>query len=62
MKNYGTLIKSGAKMGEIYEDLQEYLQTHPKNSDVLRTLGDAYMKDGDLDRALEIYNEAMHTL
>jgi hypothetical protein len=62
MKNYGTLIKSGAKMGEIYEDLQQYLTTHPKDSDVLRTLGDAYMKDGDLDRALEIYNEAMNTL
>ena len=62
MKNYGTLIKSGAKMGEIYEDLQQYLTTHPKDSDLLRTLGDAYMKDGDLDRALEIYNEAMNTL
>ena len=62
MKNYGTLIKSGAKMEEIYQDLQTYLETHPKDSEVLRTLGDAYMKDGDLERALEIYNEAMSIL
>ena len=62
MKNYGLMIKSGAKMDEIHHDLQEYLETHPKDSDVLRTLGDAYMKDGALERALEIYNEAMSTL
>ncbi len=62
MKNYGVLIKSGAKMEEIYQDLQAYLETNPKDSDVLRTLGDAYMKDGVLERALEIYNEAMSIL
>ncbi|TFG70589.1 MAG: hypothetical protein E4H27_05815 [Anaerolineales bacterium] len=62
MKNYSVLIKSGAKMEEIYQDLQAYLEIHPKDSDVLRTLGDAYMKDGVLERALEIYNEAMSIL
>ncbi|MDF1514662.1 MAG: hypothetical protein P1S60_12715, partial [Anaerolineae bacterium] len=59
MKNYGALIRSGAKMEEVYDDLQLYLETHPKDSEVLKTLGDAYMKDGHLERALEIYNEAM---
>ena len=62
MKNYGALIKSGAKMAEVYDDLQSYLETAPKDSEILKTLGDAYMKDGHLERALEIYNEAMTAL
>ncbi len=62
MDHYGRLIKSGAKSDDVTQDLERYAEERPDGPGVLRTLGDAYMKYGALDKALEIYNRAMHQL
>ena len=62
MQNYGRLIKSGARSDEVMADLEQYVESGPSNASVMRTFGDAYMKFGDLDKALEIYNRAMDLL
>jgi tetratricopeptide (TPR) repeat protein len=62
MQNYARLIKSGAKMDEVMEDLERYLQEKPEESTILRALGDAHMKFGELEKALEFYNRAMALL
>ena len=62
MQTYGRLIKSGARSDEVMADLEQYVESGPANASVMRTFGDAYMKCGDLDKALEIYNRAMELL
>jgi len=62
MQNYGRLIKSGARSDEVMADLEQYVESGPPNASVMRTFGDAYMKFGDLDKALEIYNRAVDLL
>ncbi len=62
MQNYARLIRSGAKMDEVIGDLERCAQERPGESSVLRTLGDAFMKFGELDKALELYNRAMNSL
>ncbi len=62
MQHYARLIKSSAKTDEMMADLEQYTEEKPNEPSVLRTLGDAYMKFGELDRALEIYNHAMDLL
>ena len=62
MDQYGRLIKSGAKSADVTQDLESYAEQKPDGPGVLRTLGDAYMKYGALEKALEIYNRAMHQL
>ncbi len=62
LTHYGKLIRAGKKMKEVMADLQKYVAATPNDPVLLRTLGDAYMKDGLLDKALEIYNQAMDLL
>ncbi|MCJ7549460.1 MAG: hypothetical protein MUQ30_07245, partial [Anaerolineae bacterium] len=62
MQAYGRLIKSGARSDEVMADLEQYVESGPSNASVMRTFGDAYMKFGDLDKALEIYNRAVDLL
>ena len=62
MQNYGRLIKSGARSDEVMADLEQYVESGPASASVTRTFGDAYMKSGDLNKALEIYNRAMDLL
>ncbi len=62
MQHYARLIKSSAKTDDVMADLQRYADERPNVPAVLRTLGDAYMKFGELDKALEIFNRAMDQL
>ncbi len=62
LQHYSRLIKSNAKTEEVVADLERYAEEHADESRVLRTLGDAYMKFGELDKALAIYNRAMDLL
>ncbi|MGC9346708.1 MAG: tetratricopeptide repeat protein [Anaerolineae bacterium] len=62
MGHYARLIKTSAKTEEVMEDLMRYRDERPTEPSVLRTLGDLYMKDGDLQKALEAYNRAMDLL
>jgi len=62
MQHYGRLIKAGSQSDEVMVDLEAYVASGPSSSSVMRTLGDAHMKTGDLEKALEIYNSAMNML
>lgn len=62
MEHYGRLIKAGARSDEVMVDLEQYVASGPSSASVTRTFGDAHMKNGDLGKALEIYNRAMELL
>ena len=62
MEHYGRLIKAGARSDEVMVDLEQYVASGPSSASVTRTFGDAHMKNGDLVKALEIYNRAMELL
>jgi tetratricopeptide (TPR) repeat protein len=59
---YSRLIRSNQLMDEVIVDLKRYSEEKPHSPDVLRTLGDSYMKQGLLDKAMEIYRQAMDML
>jgi cytochrome c-type biogenesis protein CcmH/NrfG len=45
----------------VIPDLEEYLEQQPDIS-IQQMLGDAYMKDGRLQEALDVYRQALETL
>jgi tetratricopeptide (TPR) repeat protein len=59
MKHYEKLVQSGQLVDAVIEDLEELARTHPDDHTVYQLLGDAYMKDGRLQRALETYQLAL---
>jgi hypothetical protein len=58
---YGRLIRAGKSLETVTTELEEYVEQWPDVA-TRRVLGDAYMKGGKLDRALELYREALETL
>ncbi len=62
LDHYSRLIRSNQLMDEVIVDLKRYSEEKPHSPDVLRTLGDSYMKQGLLDKAMEIYRQAMDML
>ena len=61
MGAYDRLIQGGKQLSEVIEDL-ENLVSQSATVQVRRMLGDAYMKDGRLREALDVYRAAMNTL
>jgi tetratricopeptide (TPR) repeat protein len=62
LEHYTRLISSSAKTTEVISNLEDYIEKRPQTAPLLRTLGDAYMKEGMLDKALKTYNQAMELL
>ncbi len=60
MAHYTRLTRTDINQ-QVIKDLEHYRQTQP-NATVLRTLGDAYMKEGAINEALAAYNQAMSAL
>lgn len=56
---YGRLIKTGSCLSEVIADLENTLAAHPADPTVLQLLGDAYMADNQLQRALDTYRLAL---
>ena len=61
LEAYSRLIRSGKLLESVIPDLEKYLEQWPEVS-TRRVLGDAYMKDGRLQEALDIYREALEAL
>jgi tetratricopeptide (TPR) repeat protein len=61
LEAYGRLIRAGKLLEPVISDLESYLRQWP-GVDVQRALGDAYMKDGRLQEALDVYRRALETL
>ncbi|MDW8325084.1 MAG: tetratricopeptide repeat protein [Anaerolineales bacterium] len=53
------LIRSGHKLDEVIVELEAYLARNPASPIFLRLLGDAYMRAGRLQKALDAYREAL---
>jgi tetratricopeptide (TPR) repeat protein len=62
LEHYRRLIKSAALLDEIIADLVGVATERPDDHVTLTLLGDAYMKDGRLQEALEVYQKAMTEL
>jgi tetratricopeptide (TPR) repeat protein len=62
LDHYGRLINEGFELERMLGDLQRYAEEHPDDPNLLRTLGDVYMKQSLLDEAMNFYKEAMALL
>jgi len=61
LEAYTRLIRSSKLLESLIPDLEQCLEQWPDVS-TQRVLGDAYMKDGRLQEALDIYRHALETL
>lgn len=59
---YGNVIRSGQHLAQVIADLEEMRGQSPDDEAVLQALGDAYARDNQLQRALEIYRQALEQL
>ncbi len=59
---YSRLLHSNRLVDDVLEDVEVYKVERPSDPVVRRTLGDAYMRVGRLEEALEIYREALESL
>jgi hypothetical protein len=58
---YSRVIRSGKLLDGVISELEEYVEQWPEPS-TQRVLGDAYMKAGRLQDALDVYRDALETL
>jgi cytochrome c-type biogenesis protein CcmH/NrfG len=56
---YAELLESPEMNDVVIEDLEEIIETYPEHSALHRVLGDAYMRAGQLQKALVAYKEAL---
>jgi len=59
LAHYNELIQAEAGLNDVIADLQEAAAAQPSNGALLQLLGDAYMANGMVDQAIEIFNRAM---
>ena len=62
LENYALLIQADAEIPDVMADLRQAVEERSEDTMVLQALGDAYMAQGLVDQALEIYNRAMNLL
>jgi hypothetical protein len=62
VKEYSKLIRKGRLLDEVIHDLREALYRFPVDIIVWQTLGDAYMRGGRLQDALDAYTKAEELL
>ncbi|MFH1635136.1 MAG: helix-hairpin-helix domain-containing protein, partial [Chloroflexota bacterium] len=62
IKKYGQLIKKGKRLDDIITDLDQAIYRHPMDISILQALGDAYMRAGQLQDALDVYSKAEELL
>ncbi|MEZ4642274.1 MAG: hypothetical protein R3E31_05965 [Chloroflexota bacterium] len=56
---YQTLVESGQGLSILIADLETAVHRHPGQPSVRRLLGDAYMRNGQLQKALDTYRHAL---
>jgi len=59
---YETLIRANKELSAVVEDLRPLVEAHKENPAVHRVLGDALMRQGNLQEALETYRSALNML
>lgn len=58
VSHYGKLIKTQTLLGEVISDLQKAVGQHSEDFFLWQTLGDAYMRNNQLEEAFEAYSKA----
>jgi hypothetical protein len=56
---YDTLVASGVYLDRIIDDMQQAIKSYPSNYLLYQVMGDAMMKDGRLQSALDAYRQAL---
>jgi tetratricopeptide (TPR) repeat protein len=59
---YEELVRRNAAMDDVISDLENVTEDHRDNVDLIRLLGDAHMKAGNLQKALKLYRQALKKL
>ncbi len=59
---YSTLLESTPSVTPIITELEGVVDSHPSQPLLRRLLGDAYMRNGQLQKALETYRKALDQL
>ncbi len=59
---YDTLVSRGILLDKIIEDLEQTIKSYPSNFLLYQLMGDAMMKDGRLQSALDAYRQALAKL
>ncbi|MEN8173260.1 MAG: hypothetical protein ABFS03_10320, partial [Chloroflexota bacterium] len=62
MQHYEELIRKNKRIDEVINDLDAARHQYPTNALVLQTLGDAYLRVDNLQKALHIYSKAEQLL
>jgi cytochrome c-type biogenesis protein CcmH/NrfG len=62
IKQFNSIIKKGKLLEEAIEEIKEALRRHPVNVELWQVLGDAYMKENNLQEALDAYSKAENLL
>ncbi len=62
LNEYEALIENGDQLDEVITDLKQASLDHPVNVLVMKTLGDAYMQQDQLQEALDAYSKAEELL
>jgi hypothetical protein len=59
---YDSLISSGMHLDRVIDDLEQTIKSYPSNYMLFQLMGDAMMKDGRLQSALDVYRQALAKL
>ncbi len=62
LDQFGQLINSGQHLDKVLQGLERLVTARPDDTLARRLVGDVYMKQGDLDRALDAYRQALDLL
>jgi hypothetical protein len=62
MRVYDSLISSGIFLDRVIDDLEQTIKSYPSNYLLFQLMGDAMMKDGRLQSALDVYRQALTKL
>jgi hypothetical protein len=60
--HYEQLVQSPETAKELVGELEQAVRDHPKHSALQRVLGDAYVRTGQLQDALDAYRQALSKL
>jgi uncharacterized protein HemY len=59
LRHYGELMESGANLSVLIGDLETAAGRYSRQPLITRLLGDAYMRNGQLQKALDMYRRAL---
>ncbi|WP_420642652.1 hypothetical protein [Candidatus Leptofilum sp.] len=62
MTQYKSLVADGSGMMAIIADLEQATDAHPQTPVLFQVLGDAYMRNGQLQKALAAYRSALNQM